>query len=204
MNKYKYLIITFILFMFLIIYFVIQFSNKTYLLRNVDGYLQKIKFDMIFISNDFHSGYRKRKTLPSEEKYYKTVFRDLIDPFSGKPYVYNLTENDEFLIYSIGPDRKDDEGTMLKYKQNLGSLSHFEYLKKNDERFKGDIVMRIKIPFSIEDFNKVWKENYGTMYDSYFFDYSEVNEIAKGWEKMKQDLDEKFGIRPHNENQEEN
>lgn len=36
-----------------------------------------------------------------------------LDPFSNRPLVYRVTTN-SFLLYSIGPDGKDDQGTPLK------------------------------------------------------------------------------------------
>jgi len=36
-----------------------------------------------------------------------------IDPFSNRPLVYRVTTN-SFLLYSVGPDAKDDQGTPLK------------------------------------------------------------------------------------------
>jgi hypothetical protein len=204
MKKYKYLFIAILLLLSIFVFVIIKTSSKTYCLKNLDGYLQKIKFDMIYMANMKYIGYLKHKTLLSEEKHYKTLLRNISDPFSGKPYVYKLINDDEFLIYSIGPDCKDDGGVILKYNQNVGSMKEFEYLKKKDKRIQGDIVMRIKMPFSIEDFNKEWKEYYGTMYDSYFFDYSEVAEKAKGIFEMSKDLIQKYGIKPQNEKQDEN
>ena len=203
MNKYKYQIILIVLFIFIIIIFIIS-SNKKYLLRDVDGYLQKIKFDMIFISHDFYIGYSKHKTLPSEEKYYKSVFKDLSDPFSGKPYIYKINKKDEFIIYSVGPDCQDDGGMILKYNQNLGNIPHLEYLSKNDKRLKGDIVMRIKIPFRIENFNKEWNKNYHTLYDSYFFDYTEVEEKAQALFELLKDTFTPQVNQPQNEKPDKN
>jgi hypothetical protein len=36
-----------------------------------------------------------------------------IDPFSNRPLVYRVTTN-SFLLYSVGPDGKDDQGTPIK------------------------------------------------------------------------------------------
>jgi hypothetical protein len=36
-----------------------------------------------------------------------------LDPFSNRPLVYRVTTNG-FLLYSVGPDGKDDQGTPLK------------------------------------------------------------------------------------------
>jgi hypothetical protein len=36
-----------------------------------------------------------------------------LDPFSNRPLVYRVTTN-SFLIYSVGPDGKDDQGTPIK------------------------------------------------------------------------------------------
>jgi hypothetical protein len=45
-----------------------------------------------------------------------------IDPFSGKQMRYRLTTN-SYLLYSIGPDRKDDGGRSLtKSTQDQGDL----------------------------------------------------------------------------------
>jgi hypothetical protein len=36
--------------------------------------------------------------------------KDLKDPFSGKPYVYGLSTQDQYYAYSVGPNGEDDDG----------------------------------------------------------------------------------------------
>jgi hypothetical protein len=49
----------------------------------------------------------------------------LIDPFSGRPLVYTLTDGMP-LVYSIGPDRADDSGA----------------IEWNDPQQRGDVVFK--------------------------------------------------------------
>ena len=51
-----------------------------------------------------------------------------LDPFSNRPLVYRITTN-SFLLYSVGPDGKDDQGTSLKAGRN------------RDRRFIPDIAL---------------------------------------------------------------
>jgi hypothetical protein len=44
-----------------------------------------------------------------------------VDPFSNKPLVYRVTTN-SFLLYSVGPDGKDDLGTSVKRGEETGDL----------------------------------------------------------------------------------
>jgi len=47
--------------------------------------------------------------------------QDILDPFTGQPFVYRLEENG-FLLYSVGPDLADDGGTDYDYKKTKGDI----------------------------------------------------------------------------------
>ena len=54
-----------------------------------------------------------------------------LDPFSGEPYVYHLSEG-EAVVYSVGKNRQDDGGTPPPYTEGRG-----------EDRYSGDLVWRL-------------------------------------------------------------
>lgn len=53
-----------------------------------------------------------------------------MDPYSGQPYGYRVT-SEHAVVYSVGEDRVDDRGAVLKYSEGT-------------ERMEGDIVWCVR------------------------------------------------------------
>lgn len=65
----------------------------------------KILYDLTRLSAEFHLTFTKET--PADEVHTHLQACGLKDPYSGKPYVWN---HDKKLLYSVGPNRKDDDG----------------------------------------------------------------------------------------------
>jgi hypothetical protein len=57
---------------------------------------------------------QKQGTFPNTLEAIKP--QNIIDPFSDEPLVYK-TEGQNFILYSIGPDKKDNDGSPRQEKQ---------------------------------------------------------------------------------------
>ena len=54
-----------------------------------------------------------------EHKNYPKKLTDLkqalpLDPYSGKPYIYKMDQEDHYQLYGIGWNQKDDGGTVIE------------------------------------------------------------------------------------------
>ena len=77
-------------------------SFKSIVLKS---YISKTYYDMLRISAELHLNYTPGKSVPEILDGLET-YKEL-DPCSGKPYIWN---EEKQILYSIGTDRKDDNG----------------------------------------------------------------------------------------------
>ncbi len=82
-------------------------SFKSLILKS---YHSKTHYDMLRISAELHLNYTPDK--PVQEILNGLETYKEIDPCSGKPYIWN---EEKQILYSIGIDRKDDNGTEQRY-----------------------------------------------------------------------------------------
>jgi hypothetical protein len=77
-------------------------SFKSIILKS---YISKTHYDMLRISAELHLNYTPAKSVTEILSGLET-YKEL-DPCSGKPYIWN---DEKQILYSIGTDRKDDNG----------------------------------------------------------------------------------------------
>ena len=53
----------------------------------------------------------------------KSIFTRPIDPIDGESYKYQLRPNDQFLLYSVGWNGRDDGGETFSQEPNLYQLN---------------------------------------------------------------------------------
>jgi len=82
-------------------------SFKNIILKS---YISKTYYDMLRISAELHLNYTPDKPVLEILNGLETYKE--IDPCSGKPYIWN---EEKQILYSIGIDRKDDNGTEQRY-----------------------------------------------------------------------------------------
>lgn len=83
-----------------------NYSSPNFLSVVMKSYHLKTLYDMIRISAEFHLNYTSEKTIQEILNGLKT-YQTLLDPCSGKPYIYNKEKQ---ILYSIGTDLDDDGG----------------------------------------------------------------------------------------------
>jgi hypothetical protein len=71
----------------------------------------KTTHDMLHIAADLHSKFDPARSIQSQLNDLPS-YRKLLDPCSGKPYVWNETKQ---ILYSIGIDRRDNQGETKDY-----------------------------------------------------------------------------------------
>jgi hypothetical protein len=74
------------------------------------AYQKKALYDMVKISAELHLKYNSNK--PVQEILNGLDSYKVIDPCSGKPYVWNQAKQ---ILYSIGIDRRDNQGETKDY-----------------------------------------------------------------------------------------
>jgi hypothetical protein len=75
------------------------------------SYALKTSYDMLHIAADLHRGYNPARSVQSQLNDLPS-YRELLDPCSGKPYVWNEAKQ---ILYSIGIDRRDNQGDTRDY-----------------------------------------------------------------------------------------
>ncbi|MDD8012378.1 MAG: hypothetical protein PHX05_02770 [Acidobacteriota bacterium] len=75
------------------------------------SYQLKTFYDMAHIAADLHRGYDPARTIQAQLSDLPS-YRELLDPCSGKPYVWNEAKQK---LYSIGIDRRDNQGETKDY-----------------------------------------------------------------------------------------
>lgn len=81
------------------------------------AYLTKAYYDMVKIAADLHLNYDG--DIPTSKLLLKLkTYKDLTDLCSGKPYSWNETRQ---VLYSLGVDRKDNDGEFKGYKHHQDS-----------------------------------------------------------------------------------
>lgn len=84
--------------------------------RAVEAYDQSVaRCDELELALTLRAYKRQHGTYPDQLSLLTPTFMDFLpkDPFSGRNYLYR-TENEGFLLYSVGRDLKDDGGTQMK------------------------------------------------------------------------------------------
>ncbi len=71
----------------------------------------KTMHDMLHIAADLHRSYDPDRSMQSQLNDLQS-YRELLDPCSGKPYVWNEAKQ---ILYSIGIDRRDNQGDTRDY-----------------------------------------------------------------------------------------
>ncbi len=71
----------------------------------------KAMHDMLHIAADLHRSYDPARSLQAQLNDLPS-YRELLDPCSGKPYVWNESKQ---ILYSIGIDRRDNQGETRDY-----------------------------------------------------------------------------------------
>ena len=71
----------------------------------------KATHDMLHIAADLHSKFNPARSIQSQLNDLPS-YRELLDPCSGKPYVWNEAKQ---ILYSIGIDRRDNRGDTRDY-----------------------------------------------------------------------------------------
>lgn len=80
-------------------------------------YLLKAFHDMVHIAADLHRSYDPQRPVQAQLNDLPS-YRQLLDPCSGKPYVWNEAKQ---VLYSIGIDRSDNQGETKDYQDWKGS-----------------------------------------------------------------------------------
>lgn len=75
------------------------------------SYALKATHDMLHIAADLHRSYDPQRPVQAQLNDLPS-YRELLDPCSGKPYVWNDSKQ---LLYSIGVDRRDNQGDTRDY-----------------------------------------------------------------------------------------
>jgi hypothetical protein len=75
------------------------------------SYALKTAYDMLHIVADLHRSFDPKRSLQSQLNDLPS-YRELLDPCSGKPYIWNESKQ---LLYSIGIDRRDNQGDTKDY-----------------------------------------------------------------------------------------
>jgi hypothetical protein len=75
------------------------------------SYALKATYDMLHIAADLHRSFDPKRSLQAQLNDLPS-YRELPDPCSGKPYVWNEAKQ---ILYSIGIDRRDNQGDTRDY-----------------------------------------------------------------------------------------
>ncbi len=75
------------------------------------SYMLKAFHDMLHIAADLHRGYDPARPVQAQLDDLPS-YRELLDPCSGKPYIWNEARQ---ILYSIGIDRRDNQGDTRNY-----------------------------------------------------------------------------------------
>jgi hypothetical protein len=75
------------------------------------SYMLKTFHDMLHIAADLHRGYDPARPVQAQLNDLPS-YRELLDPCSGKPYIWNEAKQ---ILYSIGIDRRDNQGDTRDY-----------------------------------------------------------------------------------------
>jgi hypothetical protein len=81
------------------------------------SYMLKTFHDMLHIAADLHRGYDPARPVQAQLDDLPS-YRELLDPCSGKPYIWNESKQ---ILYSIGIDRRDNLGDTKNYETWLDS-----------------------------------------------------------------------------------
>jgi len=87
----------------------IQTSN--FIVVIYKSYALKATHDMLHIAADLHRGYDPQRPVQAQLNDLPS-YRELLDPCSGKPYIWNEAKQ---ILYSIGIDRRDNQGETRDY-----------------------------------------------------------------------------------------
>ncbi len=75
------------------------------------SYMLKTSHDMVHIAADLHRSYDPARPVQAQLNDLAS-YRELLDPCSGKPYIWNEAKQ---ILYSIGIDRRDNQGDTRNY-----------------------------------------------------------------------------------------
>jgi hypothetical protein len=104
-------------------------TAKNFLVASFKGYAVKAFYDMVKISAELHLNYTHGKPVREILNGLKT-YQTLLDPGSGKPYIWNEQRQ---LLYSIGFDREDNGG---------GETNHYKQIEGVD--FAAPVILFLK------------------------------------------------------------
>ncbi len=76
----------------------------------------KTAHDMLHIAADLHRSYDPARPVQAQLNDLPS-YRELLDPCSGKPYIWNEAKQ---ILYSIGIDRRDNQGETKNYQDLAG------------------------------------------------------------------------------------
>jgi hypothetical protein len=88
-----------------------DFPADNFIVVIYKSYALKTAHDMLHIAADLHRSYDPAKSVQAQLNDLPS-YRELLDPCSGKPYVWNEAKQ---ILYSIGIDRRDNGGETKDY-----------------------------------------------------------------------------------------
>lgn len=88
-----------------------DFPADNFIVVIYKSYALKTSHDMLHIAADLHRSYDPARPVQSQLNDLPS-YRELLDPCSGKPYVWNEAKQ---ILYSIGIDRRDNQGETKDY-----------------------------------------------------------------------------------------
>jgi hypothetical protein len=87
------------------------FSLDNFIAVVFKSWALKATHDMLHIAADLHRSFDPKRSVQSQLNDL-TSYRELLDPCSGKPYIWNGAKQ---ILYSIGIDRRDNQGDTKNY-----------------------------------------------------------------------------------------
>lgn len=88
-----------------------DFPADNFIVVIYKSYALKTSYDMLHIAADLHRSYDPAQPVQAQLNDLPS-YRELLDPCSGKPYVWNESKQ---ILYSIGIDRRDNQGDTKDY-----------------------------------------------------------------------------------------
>lgn len=86
-------------------------NSNNFIVVVYKSYMLKTFHDMLHIAADLHRSFDPTRSVQSQLNDLPS-YRELLDPCSGKPYIWNEAKQ---ILYSIGIDRRDNQGETKDY-----------------------------------------------------------------------------------------
>lgn len=86
-------------------------NSNNFIVVVYKSYMLKTFHDMLHIAAELHRSFDPKRSIQSQLNDLPS-YRELLDPCSGKPYIWNEAKQ---ILYSIGIDRRDNQGETKDY-----------------------------------------------------------------------------------------